>query len=306
MNELNVASFFQSKTKLRTAIIGSGQIGTDLLFKVKSSEILKPACLIGRSKNSRGLGIARDLGVESSSEGIDFLKEHLNQIDLLFDASSAQSHPEHYRLLKPDGIPVIDLTPAKLGLLCVPTINLNESKFRDNINMITCGGQASLPMVASVSSALETVDYIEVVSSISADSAGLATRLNLDEYITTTESALRYFGSTGNVKAILNINPAKPSVCMQTTIYIYTQSPDMDLIRDVVQATKIEVQKYVPGYDVILGPVMDKGRLTIILKVIGKGDYLPSYSGNLDIINCAAIAVAENIFLSGSARGSHE
>jgi acetaldehyde dehydrogenase len=276
--------------KSRVAIIGTGRVGTDLLFKALSSPHLDPVVFVGRNHDSEGLRIAKDLGVEVSS-------------DYVFDATSAQSHRRHNAVLQPAGKFVVDLTPAKLGTLCVPSINLADSVRHQNVNMITCGGQAALPLAHAIRSAVSEIDYIEVVSSISSKSSGLATRENIDEYLTTTESSLMLFSKARRAKAILNINPAFPDVCMQTSIYAYATFDDFDRIGAAVAGAEEVVKRYVPGYEIVLLPVIDKDRITLSLTVHGRGDYLPKYAGNLDIINCAAIAVAEYKHAAAAAAG---
>jgi len=292
--------------KSRVAIIGTGRVGTDLLFKALSSPHLDPVLFVGRNHDSEGLRIAKDLGVEVSSGGIEFLQENSDGFDYVFDATSAQSHRRHNAALQPAGKFVVDLTPAKLGTLCVPSINLADSVRHQNVNMITCGGQAALPLAHAIRSATSEIDYIEVVSSISSKSSGLATRENIDEYLTTTESSLMLFSKARRAKAILNINPASPDVCMQTSIYAYAKFDDFERIGAAVAGAEEVVKRYVPGYEIVLLPVIDKDRITLSLTVHGRGDYLPKYAGNLDIINCAAIAVAEYKHTATSAAAAAE
>jgi acetaldehyde dehydrogenase len=234
--------------KSRVAIIGTGRVGTDLLFKALSSPYLDPVVFVGRNHDSEGLRIAKDLGVEVSSGGIEFLQENSDGFDYLFDATSAQSHRRHNAALQPTGKFVVDLTPAKLGALCVPY---------------------------AIRSAASEIDYIEVVSSISSKSSGLATRENIDEYLTTTESSLMLFSKARRAKAILNINPADPDVCMQTSIYAYATFDDFERIGAAVAGAEEVVKRYVPGYEIVLLPVIDKDRITLSLTVHGRGDYLP-------------------------------
>ncbi len=280
--------------KSRVAIIGTGRVGTDLLYKALSSPHLDPVLFVGRNHDSEGLRIAKDLGVEVSSDGVDFLRENSGSFDYVFDATSAQSHRKHNAVFQQTQKFVVDLTPAKVGTLCVPSINLADSVRYQNVNMITCGGQAALPLAHAIRNSTNEIDYIEVVSSISSKSSGLATRENIDEYLTTTESSLILFSKARRTKAILNINPAYPDVCMQTSIYAYAKYDDFEKVAAAVAGAEEVVKRYVPGYEIVLRPVIDKDRITLSLTVHGKGDYLPKYAGNLDIINCAAIAVAEH------------
>lgn len=284
--------------KLRVAIIGSGNIGTDLLIKVKRSNFLECVLFIGRNLASPGMGKAIALGVKVSDESIGAILKNPDTVDLVFDATSAKDAKVHWVILDKLGKIVIDLTPAKLGLLCIPAVNLDEVLKHRNVNMITCGGQASIPLVYLISKTQRNVGYIEVISSIASKSAGPATRLNLDEYIDTTENGIKYFSGVSRTKAILNLNPANPCIDMQTTIFAQVENPDMDILISAVDTMVNKIQKYVPGYSLLVPPIYENGRIAIMVKVQGLGDYLPKYAGNLDIINCAAIAVAEQYSLN--------
>jgi acetaldehyde dehydrogenase len=276
------------------AIIGSGTIGTDLMCKVIESEVLSLAFMVGRDANSKGLAIAKERHVETSSEGIDFLKENADAFDMVFDATSAYAHAQHNSFFSAADKFAIDLTPARIGAICVPSINLGDVGQQQNINLITCGGQASLPLVHALRNTTRRIDYIEVVSTIAAASAGLATRENINQYLLTTEHALARFSGATDVKAILNINPAEPGVSMQTTIYAYASFDDFGAIERAIEQAADAVREYVPGFEIVLKPVLDAGRITVSVTVRGSGHYLPQYAGNLDIINCAAIAVAKS------------
>lgn len=278
----------------RVAILGSGGIGIDLMFKVKTSRRLSLAFVVGRNKNSTGLRVAREQGVETSSEGLNFLEENVDRFDIVFDATSAASHTIHHPIFQRMNKFVIDLTPAKLGKLCVPSINLDSMLDAQNVNLITCGGQASLPLAYALSRAVDGIEYLEVVSTISSRSAGLATRENIDEYMTTTEYALASFTGAKKTKAILNINPAEPGISMQTTLYARAKYRDFSRIEQEIQTMTEKVQSYVPGYRLVLQPMEARDQVMVSLTVHGSGHYLPSYAGNLDIINCAAVAVAEH------------
>ncbi|WP_323118078.1 acetaldehyde dehydrogenase (acetylating) [Burkholderia alba] len=280
--------------RTRVAILGSGGIGVDLMFKVKASRNLSLAFVVGRNANSEGLGVVREHGVPTSSEGLNFLKDNVDQFDMVFDATSAAAHTVSNQFFRQAGKFTIDLTPAKLGQLCVPSINLEQINAAQNINLITCGGQASLPLAYALSQAVDEIDYIEVVSTISSRSAGMATRENINEYLTTTESALASFSGAGRTKAILNINPAEPGISMQTTLYATAKYRDFDRVKACIDAMTRRVQTYVPGYQLVMGPMENRGQIVVGLTVRGSGDYLPSFAGNLDIINCAAVAVAEH------------
>lgn len=286
-----------SNKKLKVAIIGSGNIGTDLLIKVLRSPFLECGVFIGRNLSSAGMTKASTLGVTVSAEGIDYIVKHPECCDLVFDATSAKSHLEHAPILKKLNKLVVDLTPAKIGLMSVPSVNLTDSLAECNVNMVTCGGQASIPVVYAIGQTQTEVDYIEVVSSIASRSAGPATRQNLDEYIKTTEDGIKHFSGAVRTKAILNLNPADPCVDMQTTIFAKVKTPDIAKLTESLDNLVEKIRTYVPGYEVVLGPIFDNGRIVVMVRVRGLGDYLPAYAGNLDIINCAAIAMAEEYAL---------
>ncbi len=279
--------------KLRVAILGSGNIGTDLLIKVQRSEYLNCVLFVGRNLASPGMAKAISLGVKVSDESIEGIVKNAEEIDLVFDATSAKDAKYHWEIIDKLGKIVIDMTPAKLGALCIPAVNLDDIITEKNINMITCGGQASIPMAYAIGKSQINVKYIEVVSSIASRSAGPATRLNLDEYVDTTEQGLRLFSNVTMSKAILNLNPAEPCIDMQTTIFALVENPDMDKLKLEINDILKKIQSYVPGYSLLVPPIYENGRIVIMIKAQGLGDYLPKYAGNLDIINCAAIAVAE-------------
>jgi len=283
----------QSKRKLKVAIIGSGNIGTDLLIKVLRSPYLECGVFISRNLSSAGMLKALSFGIPVSAEGIDYIVNNPECCDLVFDATSAKSHLEHAPILRKLNKRVIDLTPAKIGLMSVPSVNLAESLTEFNVNMVTCGGQASIPVAYAIGQTQTDVEYIEVVSSIASRSAGPATRQNIDEYIKTTEDGLREFSGATRTKAILNLNPAEPCVDMQTTIFAKVKNPDIPKLSEVLLRQVENIRKYVPGYEIILGPILENGRIVVMARVRGRGDYLPAYAGNLDIINCAAITLAE-------------
>ena len=248
---------------------------------------------VGRNPASAGLQRARDLGVSVSAKGIQAIVEQPACCDLVFDATSAADHLRHWPLLRALGKRVIDLTPSRVGTMAVPAINAGGLQDAPNVNMVSCGGQASTPLAYAITQTQPGVEYIEVVSSIASLSAGPATRTNLDEYIATTESALAYFTGCPATKAILILNPAQPSIHMQTTISAKVAIADLDRLRPVVDRMVASIQQYVPGYQLIVPPVFEQNRIVVMVRVTGLGDFLPSYAGNLDIINCAAIATAE-------------
>ena len=240
-----------------------------------------------------GMHKASSLGVRTSDQSIEAIINNPDCCEMVFDATSAADHKRHWAVLNDLNKTVIDMTPAKLGAICVPAINMDDCLDERNINMITCGGQASLPMAYAIAQTHPDVRYIEVVSSIASRSAGPATRLNIDEYVDTTSSALQYFSGCEKTKAILIINPATPCIDMQTTIFAKVGQANIEALRVEVDTMLHIIQRYVPGYQLILPPTLENDRIAIMVKVQGLGDYLPRYAGNLDIINCAAIAFAE-------------
>lgn len=283
--------------KNRVAILGTGNIGTDLLVKVMRSDTLECALFVGRNLRSEGMQKASQLGVPISDRGLDAIVQQANGIDIVFDATSAAAHKQHWPVLQKLGKTVIDMTPAKIGELCVPAINTEQiiRNRAQNINMVTCGGQASVPIANAIAAVQDEITYIEVASSIASRSAGPATRANLDEYIETTEQALIKFSRAKRAKAILILNPARPPIDMQTTIYAKIKNPNLHAIRESVEAMVKCITQYVPGYQLIVPPTIEDGKVITTVKVLGNGDYLPRYAGNLDIINCAAIGFAERI-----------
>jgi acetaldehyde dehydrogenase len=295
----------QTAAKLKIAIVGTGNIGTDLMVKVMRSSNMVCTLFAGRNFNSAGMKRANALGVAISDRGIEAIVREPEICDLVFDCTSAQAHAEHWDILNQLGKTVIDMTPAKLGELCVPAINAQsclDSGAR-NINMITCGGQSSIPIAYAISQVHSQIEYIEVASSIASRSAGPATRRNLDEYIETTQDALQRFTGAQRTKAILILNPASPPIDMQTTIYAKIAEPKLPEIRASVAAMVEQLKTYVPGYQLLVPPTVEGNKVTTTIKVLGAGDYLPQYAGNLDIINCAAIAMAERIATARAPEG---
>lgn len=289
--------------RLRVAIIGSGNIGTDLLVKADRSPVLEPALFVGRSLHSAGMAKAIALGVPVSDRSIAALEDNPDAYDLVFDATNARDARGHWAVLEPLGKTVIDMTPANVGEMCVPAVNLESAARSRNLNMVTCGGQASVPLAYLVGQTQKDVQYLEVVSSIAARSGGPATRSNLDEYLETTETALERFSGADRTKAILILNPAEPCVNMQTTLFAQVSDPDIPALTAAVQDMVARIQEYVPGYELVVTPTYENGRIVIMVKVSGLGDYLPRYAGNLDIINCAAIAAAEQFAAAPAAAG---
>jgi len=279
--------------KLRVAILGTGNIGTDLLLKVIRSPLLECRLFAGRNLSSPGMTKASMLNIPVAAKGVQSILDIKDDVVLVFDATSAEHHFKHAPLFEKAGIVAVDMTPAKIGQMCVPAVNLQHCLDLMNVNMVTCGGQASIPLAYAIAEVNKDVEYIETVSSIASRSAGPATRINLDEYLSTTENGLRLFSSCEHTKAILNLNPAQPCVHMQTTVMAKIKNPDMETTRAKVLEMVALIKAYVPGYQLLLEPTIESGRLITMVKVDGLGDYLPKYAGNLDIINCAAIAFAE-------------
>ncbi|MFC4298907.1 MAG: acetaldehyde dehydrogenase (acetylating) [Castellaniella sp.] len=283
--------------KIRCALIGSGNIGTDLLYKLQRSPVLEPVWMVGIDPESEGLARARDLGLKTTAEGVDGLLPHMaeDRIQIVFDATSAYVHKENSDKVTARGALMIDLTPAAIGPYCVPPVNLQAhlEQRETNVNMVTCGGQATIPMVAAVSR-VQPVDYAEIVATVSSKSAGPGTRRNIDEFTVTTAGAVERVGGARKGKAIIILNPAEPPLIMRDTVHCLTETdPDEAAITQSVQQMVAEVQRYVPGYRLVNGPVFDGRRVSIYLEVEGLGDYLPKYSGNLDIMTASATRTAE-------------
>ena len=293
-----------SKTKV--GIIGTGNIGTDLLLKLQKSEILECGMFTGRNPDSIGLKMAKKLGIRTSYNSINAIINNPDCCDIVFDATSASIHSIHAPILKELGKFAIDLTPAHIGKLCVPLINLQECLCEDNVNLITCGGQASIPIAHCISEIHPETKYIEIVASIASKSAGIGTRNNIDEFTQTTKDALIKFTGIDNTKAIITLNPAEPPITMRNTIYAIIDNPNIEKIAISVNQVVEKMKKYVPGYNLVLGPIFENGRVTVTVEVIGTGDYLPRYSGNLDIITCAAIEIAEQYSIKTYKRGDDD
>ncbi len=283
--------------KIKCALIGPGNIGTDLLAKLQRSPFLEPVWMVGIDPESDGLKRAREMGIKTTSDGVDGLLPHVlaDGVQIAFDATSAYVHAENSRKLNELGVLMIDLTPAAIGPFCVPPVNLTAhvGKGEMNVNMVTCGGQATIPMVAAVSR-VQPVAYGEIVATVSSRSVGPGTRKNIDEFTRTTSAAVEKVGGAKTGKAIIIINPAEPAMMMRDTVHCLTETePDQAAITASIHAMIKEVQKYVPGYKLVNGPVFDGKRVSVFLEVEGLGDYLPKYAGNLDIMTAAAARTAE-------------
>lgn len=279
--------------KVKVGIIGTGNIGTDLLMKIRRSSVLECGIFAGRDIYSPNIIRAREMGVPVTGDSIRYIEENPDCCEIVFDATSAEVHRMHAPILKRLGKFAIDLTPAQVGEMCIPAINLADGLKADNVNLITCGGQAIVPLAYELSRIHPETKYLELVATISSRSAGAGTRNNIDEFTQTTRTALSKFTGIQNTKAIIILNPAEPPITMHNTLYALIDHPKMDLIQDRIQKMEAKIQQYVPGYHIVLWPVYENGRVTMSVQVTGLGDYLPPYSGNLDIITCAALEIAE-------------
>ncbi len=300
--------------KAKAAIIGSGNIGADLMMKlVKYPKALELVAVVGIDPASEGLALARRQGIATTHEGLEGLRAMpvYPEIDIVFDATSAYAHKAHDQALRADGKRVVDLTPAAIGPFIIPPVNMDAHLDAGNVNMVTCGGQATIPMVAAVSQ-VATVPYAEIVASVSSRSAGPGTRANIDEFTRTTARAIEAVGGAARGKAIIILNPAEPPMIMRDTIFTLSRGADEETIRASVEAMVARVQGYVPGYRLKQAVQFERfgdnnpltipgeGRFTgvktsVFLEVEGAGDYLPSYSGNLDIMTAAAKATGERL-----------
>lgn len=278
---------------LKVAIIGTGNIGTDLLIKIGKSKQLECTLFSGRSVDSAGIRRAKVLGINTSTDGIKALEINPDICDVVIDCTSALDHIHHWEICKSLGKTVIDMTPSKQGLSCVPAISSvhDIADQIQNINMITCGGQTTIPIAYALSQVHSDIEYIEVASSVASVSAGPGTRINLDEYIETTQFNLKTFSGAQKAKVVLVLNPADPPIYMQSTIYAKINNPDTEAINCSVNDMVLRVQEYCPGFELTIPPIFNGNVVTISVKVTGAGDYLPPYAGNVDIINCAAMKV---------------
>jgi len=282
--------------KIKAAILGTGNIGTDLLLKALKTDFIEIVAFVGRRLDSDGMIIAANKGINTSDQGINYFINNPKCCDVVYDCTSALDAREHAKIFKEQGIKVIDLTPAKVGDMCVPDVNPEIILTDPNVNMITCGGQASMPMLYLLSKHCKGLEYIEIVSQIASKSAGMATRINVDNYINTTRKAITKFTGCSNTKVILNLNPAEPCVDMQTTIFVKTKDIDFKNLTEKLLDKIEELKTYIPYYELVLPPTMNENGIVVLsIRVKGTGDYLPEYAGNLDIINCAAIKVTEKL-----------
>ncbi len=284
-------------SKIKAAIIGPGNIGTDLLMKAMRSDVIEPVWMVGVVPESPGLARAQAMGLKTTAEGVDGMLPSMRDdgVQICFDATSAYVHAENSRKVNEHAAVMIDLTPAAIGPFCIPPVNLSEAvaQKKMNVNMVTCGGQATIPLVAAVSR-VQTVSYGEIVATVSSKSAGPGTRKNIDEFTRTTARGVETVGGAKTGKAIIIINPAEPPLIMRDTVHCLTEDePDQEAITQSIHAMIAEVQTYVPGYTLKNGPVFDGNRVSIYMEVEGLGDFLPKYAGNLDIMTAAGLRTAE-------------
>ncbi|MGD9734300.1 MAG: acetaldehyde dehydrogenase (acetylating) [Solirubrobacterales bacterium] len=275
------------------AVLGSGNIGSDLMFKLLRSESLELTAVVGIDPASDGLARARAAGLDASAEGADWILRHPEQCRFVFDATSAGAHRQNGPRFAEAGLQSIDLTPAKLGPGVVPVVNLEAHWEAPDVNMITCGGQATIPIVAAVARVVP-VDYAEIVATIASRSAGPGTRQSIDEFTRTTAKGLEEIGGAQRGKAIIILNPAEPPVMMRDTVFCSIPADaDTEAIAASIEEMADVVSAYVPGYRLRTEPVFDEGRVSVFVEVEGGGDYLPPYAGNLDIMTAAAVRVGE-------------
>lgn len=281
-------------SKVKVAIVGSGNIGTDLMRKIQRSEVLELTAMVGIDPKSDGLRRAKEQGYKTFDNGIDGFAKEPELADIVFDATSAKAHLYNAKVLKELGKQVLDLTPAAIGPFVVPTVNLGSYLEEQNVNMITCGGQATIPIVNAVNQ-VSPVDYAEIVATISSRSAGPGTRANIDEFTETTAKGIEIIGGAKKGKAIIILNPADPPILMRDTVYAVVKDGPLKEgeIRESINNMVAKIQDHVPGYRMRTEPIFDGNKVTVFLEVEGAGDYLPKYSGNLDIMTASAVKVAE-------------
>lgn len=291
--------------KLKVGIIGSGNIGTDLMYKIERCDALEMSVMVGIDPESEGLKRARDRGYVTIDNGIEGLSEKMELVDIVFDATSAYAHKANYEAVKAAGKKMIDLTPAAIGPYTVPPVNLMEHLDKDNVNLVTCGGQATIPIVHAIGR-IVPVEYAEIVATVASKSAGPGTRANIDEFTRTTSKAIEVVGGAKKGKAIIILNPAEPPIIMRDTVHAIVEASGQEAeITQSIQTMIKEVQQYVPGYRLRGEPIFEGNKVSVFLEVEGAGDFFPSYSGNLDIMTAAAARVAnemaKNIVIQGGA-----
>ncbi|GKU79986.1 acetaldehyde dehydrogenase (acetylating) [Paenibacillus sp. L3-i20] len=279
--------------KIKAAIIGSGNIGTDLMYKLERSQWLEMTALVGIDPNSEGLERAKQRGYATFSNGIQAFADNPDLADIVFDATSAKAHVKHNEVLQGLGKLVIDLTPAAVGPFLSPVVNMGQHLDATNVNMITCGGQATIPIIHAINEAAD-VEYAEIVATISSKSAGPGTRANIDEFTITTRRGIEEVGGADRGKALIVLNPAEPPFMMRDTVYCEVRNMDQAAISKAIYDMVDRVKDYVPGYRLKQEPIFDDNRVSVFLEVEGAGDYFAPYAGNLDIMTAAAVRVAED------------
>jgi acetaldehyde dehydrogenase len=291
-----------SHDRVPCVVLGSGNIGTDLMMKLLRSSVLDVTAVVGIDPESDGLARARRHGLDAPAEGVEWILTHADQADIVFDATSATAHRASAPRLAEAGLRSVDLTPAKLGPGVVPVVNLDAHLSAPDVNLITCGGQATIPMVAAVSRVCP-VEYAEIVATVSSSSAGPGTRQNIDEFTAATARGVEEIGGAARGKAIIVLNPADPPILMRNTVFCaLPDDVDEDAVAQSVEEMQARIVDYVPGYRLRAEPIFEPGRVTILIEVEGAGDYLPPNAGNLDIMTAAAVRVAERIATRESAR----
>ena len=280
----------------RIAILGSGNIGCDLLVKCQEASGIEVVAFAGRHARSKGLEFAERRGAPTTDRSIEGILESRTKPDIVIDCTSAIHHRHNYELCKSNGIRIIDMTPAKLGVTCCPVVNIDECMESDNINMISCGGQASIPICFAIKEANPKIEYIEVVSTISSSSAGAGTRRNISEYITSTQKAISRIAGIRKAKVIINITPAIPPVIMKTSVLADAdQISDLNTTKEFIDSLVQRTKAYMPGYRTSIDLKTLGGKAIYQVEAVGSGHYLPEYAGNLDIINCAALEVVRRL-----------
>ncbi|HEY8941851.1 MAG TPA: acetylating acetaldehyde dehydrogenase [Cellvibrio sp.] len=280
--------------KVRVGIIGTGKIGADLLAKVQRSPFLECVLFAGRNLDSAGMSYAAKLGVKVSDKGINAFLDQSNRCDIVFDATSAAYHKEHAKLFEELGILAIDMTPSQIGECCVPALGMQEAVQQRNISMISCGGQSSIPVAHILAKCIPDVKKISVSSIVSANSIGPGTLANIDEYYRNTKAGLQKYTGVNDFDVELHVDEVNLETRMFTSVTAWCDAADLDALHGPLNEMLMRIQRYVPGYRLESSPLVIDGGIRIDLSVEGLGDYLPKYAGNLDIINCAAIAVAEH------------
>jgi|SRR5882724_2953517 len=283
----------QKQKKVKVGIIGTGNIGSDLLKKILRSHYLECGIFTGQNPDSEGIKRAKSLGVPTSFASIKAIEDNPDSCEIVFDATSAATHLKHAPILKKMGKFVIDLTPSRVGKMCIPSINMDDCLNEQNINMVTCGGQVTIPVIAAIMKIHPEIQYVEIVGSIASKSAGIGTRNNIDEYTQTTKEGIETIAHVPKAKAIIILNPADPPMTMHNTIYAEIEKPNIELLRKTVHDMVKKIKTYVPGFHLIIEPIADGSKVTLMIEVDGAGDFLPTYAGNLDVINAAAISAAE-------------